>query len=379
MPFEIIRNDIVNVKADAIVNTANPEPEIGRGTDMAIHHKAGPQLLKERKKIGRIEPGCSAATPAFGLDAKYVIHTVTTYWQDGRHGEAEILRKAYDSALELADSLKCGSIAFPLMSAGTYGFPKETAMSVAISAFTDFLLSHDMRILLVVFGSDAYSLAGSLFDDVKSFVDDRYVDEASAWERRSESYPDIPTHHQEWREAAPSGRPSSRPASSSSSHAPLGNLPHGYQTGAAREEEERPAAEKSESLFAGEELEFLSLEDILRRREPTFVEYLRDLIREKELKDPDIYRRGGISRQLFNRIINDLEYQPTKRTVWQLIIGMQLDLVQGRKLMEKAGYSMTRSSKTDLMLEYFIRHKRYSIIEIDIALSDAGLPTLQRE
>jgi O-acetyl-ADP-ribose deacetylase (regulator of RNase III) len=377
MPFEIIRNDIINVKADAIVNTANPEPVIGRGTDMAIHHKAGPELLEERKKIGRIEPGCSAVTPAFGLDAKYVIHTVTTYWQDGEHGEAELLRRAYDSALQLADSLECESIAFPLMSSGEYGFPKEIAMSVAISAFTEFLMSHDMSILLVVFGSEAYSLAGSLFNDVRSYVDDRYVEEASIWERKSGDSPKESAPHSVWRREVSFGHPSARPSSSTSSHEPLGNILN-LQIGAFDAEEEIEL-EKSETALEKDETELLSLEDILRRREPTFVEFLRDLIREKELKDPDIYRRGGISRQLFNKMINNLEYQPTKRTVWQLIVGMQLDLIQGRKLMEKAGYSMTRSSKIDLMLEYFILHKRYNIIEIDIALDDAGLPTLQRD
>ena len=159
----------------------------------------------------------------------------------------------------------------------------------------------------------------------------------------------------------------------------MGNVLHEYQIAADNDDEEEIELEELEVRIPAGEPDFFSLDDILRRRESTFVEFLRDLLREKELKDPEVYRRGGISRQLFNRMINDMEYQPTKRTVWQLIVGMQLDLNQGRKLMEKAGYSMTRSSKTDLMLEYFILHKRYNIIEIDIALSDAGLPTLQRD
>ncbi len=367
MPFEIVRNDIISVRADAIVNTANPEPVIGRGTDMAIHEKAGPQLLEERKKIGRIEPGCSAATPAFGLDAKYVIHTVTAPWQDGGHGEEEILRKAYDSALELASELECESIAFPLMSSGSYGFPKETAMSVAIRSFTDFLMTHDMRILLVVFNRDAYSLAGSLFNDVRSYVDDRYVEERSAWERKNWPVPGAGVHSEK-SESRPS---SSRPAAG---HAFHGN----FFTEALMFEEEDEDGDVEWGISAEEDLREKSLEEILRGREATFVESLRDLIREKEFKDSEVYRRAGMSRQLFNKIINNLEYQPTKRTVYQLIIGLQLDISQARKLMEKAGYSMTRSSKTDLVLEYFIRHRRYSIIEIDLALLDQGLPLLER-
>ncbi len=377
MPFEIIRNDITNVRADAIVNTANPEPVIGRGTDMAIHQKAGPELLEERKRIGRIEPGCSAATSAYGLDARYVIHTVTTNWIDGKHGETEILRKAYDSALELADGLGCESIAFPLMSSGTYGFPKETAMSVAIGAFTDFLLKHDMDILLVVFSAEAYSLAGSLFDDVRSFVDDNYVRERSLWERRSDSHlPGAERREEGYGQGHfPAPVSSSRPSIHSifSSWIAAEDEEEDIELEESREPEDKSEGARHNGTEAAQ-----SLEEILRSRESTFVEFLRDMIREKEMKDPDIYRRAGISRQHFNKMINDLEYQPTKRTVWQLIVGMQLNMNEAKKLMEKAGFSMTRSNKTDLVMEYYILHRRYSIIEIDIALLDAGLPTLTR-
>ena len=370
MPFEIIRHDIVSIKADAIVNTANPEPVIGRGTDTAIHEKAGPKLLEARKEIGRIEPGCSAATPAFGLDAKYVIHTVTSFWVDGKHGETEILRKAYDSALELADSHKCESIAFPLLAAGTYGFPKETAMSVAISAFTDFLLSHDMKILLVVFNSEAYSLAGSLFDDVKSFVDDNYVDEKTVWERRSETS-SRRSERPKWDHFTQSSAPqSSRPAGS--------HVSHGISYAEDHMADETSIKEEREILNATIEISKAKIREILKEQESTFVEFLRDIIREKDIKDSEVYRRAGMSRQLFNKIINNLEYQPTKRTVYQLIIGLQLSMDQAQKLMRKAGFSITRSSKTDLVMEYFIRHGRYNIIEIDIALEDAGLPALTR-
>ena len=196
MSFEIIRNDITRVRADAIVNAANPHPVVGAGTDTAIHKAAGPELLEARRAIGDIAPGDSAETPAFGLKAKYVIHTVTTGWIDGKHGEGEILRKAYDSALSLAGRLGCRSIAFPLLSAGSYGFPRELAMSVAIQAFTDFLMSHDMKIILAVFNKEAYSLAGSLFDDVKSFVDDNYVEERSFEERGREQF--RPKHSAGW-------------------------------------------------------------------------------------------------------------------------------------------------------------------------------------
>ncbi len=374
MSFEIIRNDITRVRADAIVNAANPHPVVGAGTDTAIHKAAGPELLEARRAIGDIVPGDSAETPAFGLKAKYVIHTVTTGWIDGRHGEGEILRKAYDSALSLAGRLGCRSIAFPLLSAGSYGFPRELAMSVAIQAFTDFLMSHDMKIILAVFNKEAYSLAGSLFDDVKSFVDDNYVEERSYEERGREHF--RPKHSEGW----------NRP------------VPGTALSGSRRDEEEGAdywqEAEFEEDLgeeivfnaiadigFAEEETEEISeltLEEILKRREASFVEYLRDLLTETGISDPVVYSRAGMSRQLFNKIINNYDYQPSKRTVYQLIIGMQLDLPKARKLMDKAGYAMTRSSRMDLMMEYFISHGRYNSIEIDVSLVDAGLPPLTR-
>ena len=381
MPFEIIRNDITRVRADAIVNTANPYPVVGAGSDTAIHNAAGPQLLEARKKIGNIEPGDSVASPAFDLDAKYVLHTVTTGWIDGKHGEAEILRKAYDSALSLAAELKCESIAFPLLSAGSYGFPKELAMSVAIQAFTEFLMSHEMQVILVVYDSEVFSLAGSLFDDVRSFIDDNYVEDRAAEEReRIEQW--LHEEDERRRDLREYRRPyAPRPSAT----APSG-LWHRKEEKEAAKEEEDLAVEGIVFNTVGaiplEDEEFgmaeASIEEILRKRETTFTEYLRDLIRETGLTDPQIYYSAGMTRQHFNKLINDLEYQPTKRTVYQLIVGMQLDMDKAQKLLEKAGYAMSRSSKFDLIMEYYIRNRKYNIIEIDVTLFDAGLPPLQR-
>ena len=126
MPLNIIRNNIVKVSADAIVNTANPEVAVGAGVDQTIYEAAGfEELLAERAKIGPMRPGQAAATPAFALDAKYIIHTVGPVWCGGDFGEREAVASCYRRSLQLADELKCESIAFPLISTGTYGFPKE--------------------------------------------------------------------------------------------------------------------------------------------------------------------------------------------------------------------------------------------------------------
>ena len=176
MPFEIVRNDITNMAVDAIVNTANPRPVIGLGVDSMIHEKAGPNLLRARQEIGSIACGSAAITPAFELRAKYVIHTVGPVWDNGSYGEEALLRSCYDNSLNLALEHGCQSIAFPLISTGNYGFPKDKALQIAISAFSEFLLAHEIQIYLVVFNRDAYKLSEKLFSSVASYIDEHYVD-----------------------------------------------------------------------------------------------------------------------------------------------------------------------------------------------------------
>ena len=176
MPFEIVRNDITNMRVDAIVNTANPRPVIGLGVDSAIHEKAGPWLLIARQKIGSIACGSAVITPAFNLDAKFVIHTVGPVWDGGSYSEETLLRSCYDNALKLALEHGCQSIAFPLISTGNYGFPKDKALQIAISAFSTFLLEHEMQIYLVVFDRKSFKLSEQLFQGVASYIDQNYVD-----------------------------------------------------------------------------------------------------------------------------------------------------------------------------------------------------------
>ncbi|MCR5510849.1 MAG: macro domain-containing protein, partial [Lachnospiraceae bacterium] len=178
MAFQIIRNDITKVAADAIVNTANPDPCYGSGTDGAIYAAAGAdELLAERAKIGTMEVGEAKATPAFALPAKYIIHTVGPAWDGGEHGEFENLRKCYENSLKLAGKLGCESIAFPLISTGVYGFPKDKALQTAISVFSEFLSDHEMEITLVVFDPKSFELSGQIFAGVDEFIDNNYVTE----------------------------------------------------------------------------------------------------------------------------------------------------------------------------------------------------------
>ena len=341
MPFTIIRNDITEVSADAIVNTANPHPVIGSGTDSAIHAKAGPQLLEDRKKIGDIAPGCCAETPAYGLHAKYVLHTVSPAWTDGQHQEAQLLRQAYDAALHRAAELQCSSVAFPLMAAGAYRFPTELALQTAIDAFTAFLMENEMQIILVLFHGTAFALAGNLFADLKSYVDENYVAAQSEKEygvcmRRREAY-----------------RPeASRSASLFDGSCAPGDFPVSHM----------------QSALTADEIQFFA--------EPTFSQKLRQHLMRHEGKDSAIYGDGAMSRQLFNKIINSSDYSPKKSTAIQLAIGLHLDLKQTQELLASAGYVLTHSDKRDVVVEYFIRKKIYKVVEIDLALEQYGLACL---
>ncbi len=185
MPFLIIRNDITKVAADAIVNSANPEPVFGSGTDRAVYQAAGAEnLLAERKKIGRMKFGEVSATRAFDLPAKYIIHAAGPKWVDGNAGEMEDLASCYRKSLFLAKRLRCKSIAFPLISTGNYGFPKDQALSVALREFREFLDTTEMEIILVVADKNSFELSSQLASSVRQFIDDHQ------WQRMfEEEYP----------------------------------------------------------------------------------------------------------------------------------------------------------------------------------------------
>lgn len=332
MPFQIVRNDITAMEADAIVNTANPRPVIGSGTDAMIHAAAGPRLLQARQKIGDIAPGTAAVTAAYDLRAKYVIHTVGPVWLDGNHGEEAILRSCYDSCLRLALKKGCKSIAFPLISTGNYGFPKDKALQTAIAAFSAFLTQHDMQIYLVVFDRTAYRLSEQLFQSVASYIDQHYVDacekEAFRYERqtlRGRAMPDM----------------------------------------AVCEACCAPAPAKSASL-----------EDFLKQADAGFSETLLKLIDKIGKKDSDIYKKANVSKQHFSKIRNNPAYKPTKATALAFAIALELDLAQTRDLIGRAGYALTASSKFDLILQFFIEQKNYNIVQINCTLYEFDQPLL---
>lgn len=335
MPFSIVRNDITNMRVDAIVNAAGHLPEVGAGVDSAIHKKAGPSLLAARREIGWIQPGTAAVTPAFDLDAEYVIHAATPIWIDGQHGEMELLRQTYDSCLALAVEHGCDSVAFPLLAAGNHGFPGRRALQAAVGAFSAFLLEHDMQIYLVVFGRDNLKLSEKLVQHVACFIDENYV---RAYER--ENYGIDSRNRRRDR----------------------------YQIGELREEcMAAPCAPKAcEPMFCAKSA--LSLDEFIKEKDAGFTETLLALIQKSGMKNSAVYKKANISKQHFSKLINDPDARPSKPTAIALALALELDLEATRDLIGRAGYALTNSSTFDLIIRYFIEHKQYNVIEINIAL-----------
>lgn len=330
MPFEIIRNDITAMAVDAIVNTANPRPVIGAGVDSAIHEKAGPQLLEERKRIGNIAVGTAAVTEGYELKAKYVIHTVGPVWRGGLLGESKLLRKCYASALALAAQKGCKSVAFPLISSGNYGFPKDKALQIAISVFSEFLMEHEMQIYLVVFDRKAFRLSEKLFQGVASYIDQHYVDEC-----RKACY------------SVPVERSIRRRDIDVCESAVLREcLPCGPR-----------AASKD-----------MSLEEMLKQADAGFTETLLKLIDQTGKKDSEIYKRANLSKQHFSKIRNNPNYKPTKPTAIALALALELNLEATKDLIGRAGYALTNSSKFDLIIRFFLEQGNYNVVEINMAL-----------
>lgn len=350
MPLEIIRNDITRVKADAIVNTANPEVAYGPSVDSAIYAAAGAEeLLKERAKIGRMSPGEVAITPAFKLDAKYIIHTVGPAWIDGSHGEEGIVATCYRRSLELAKENECESIAFPLISTGTYQFPKDKALKIAISEISSFLFDNEMLIYLVVYDTEAFVLSSKLFSDVAEYIKDS---EVAANKRK---FLGAVSHHSRRESRFGSAK---RNEDSTIDDILIGSA----MSGVALYEE----------LSADKE----SLEDVLRNKGETFQERLFRIIDKKGLDDVAVYKKANIDRKLFSKIKSNRNYNPSKKTVLAFAIALELSLDETLDLLKSAGMTFTESNIFDIIIEYCIDHKIFDIYEINCILFKYGQPIL---
>lgn len=339
MPFSIIRNDISKVKADIIVNTANPFVSVGRGVDEAVYNAAGyEELLAERKKIGILPKGEIGVTKAFRLKAKYIVHVSGPVWMNGQHGETECLKNCYRKSLDKAVELNGTSIAFPLLSSGTYGFPKDEALKVAIDVFSSFLLENEMDIYLVVFDKKSTSLSEKLFSDVRQYIDDNYVAEKKAINL----------------------------CYSANVH-PRARLGKSLEASA-----KMPLSAQLEDAAPSAEISMAEQSDIPFPNAKSFTEYLIQLLNKKNYSNSEVYLNAGISRQYFSKLICG-KIVPSKEKLLNLAVGLKLNIDETKDLLACAGYAISRFSKADLIYEYYIEKGKYNLVEISLALDDAGV------
>lgn len=358
MPFKIVRNDITKMQVDAIVNTANMLPIYSDGTDSAVYEAAGAEeLLAERRKIGELEEGQVAITPGFRLPAKYIIHAVSPMYIDGESGEKELLRSCYRRSLELACEKGCKSIAFPLIATGSFGYPKEEGMRIALDEINAFLMKQEMLIYLVVFDTEATRLGRNVYPELEEYIDKHYVEV----QKKKEYWFPL--------QAAVTAAPIRRKANRSE----LLWEEDLCEMDVAAPQMNAVCWEKLDEDELFEERES-ALEDRLKHLTDTFQEYLMYLIESKGLANAQVYKGAYLTKQLFSKIKLNPDYHPDKGTALRLCVGAQLNLDETKDLLARAGYALSPCDKRDVIFSFFIEQEIYDMLDIDIALEEYGLP-----
>ena len=383
MPFKIVRNDLTKMQVDAIVNTANPKPKYSSGTDTAVYKAAGEEeLLAERKKIGYMNEGEVAITTGFNLPAKYIIHAVSPRYIDGNSGEENKLRECYKKSLAMAAQCQCKSIAFPLIATGSFGYPKEEGIRIALDEINAFLMKQDMLVYLVVFDTAATKLGLNLYPDLEAYIDHNYV-----CDKREEEYgdryfgsvrSDDPGYDTYRRERADLEARLYRARE---------NMPIGVSVEMLSECSMAPSApcapvsqaSKAFDEFDDDYYDFLeenesALKERMEHMSDTFQEYLMYLISTKKLTNAEVYKKAIVTKQLFSKIKLNPDYHPDKATAMRLCVGARLNLDETKDLLARAGYALSPCDKRDIIFSFFIEHEVFDMIEIDIALEEHGLP-----
>lgn len=352
MPFEIIRQDITDMKTDAIVNPTNNKLQpSSSGVCGSIFKKAGFQKLQNAcQKIGSIKIGDAVITKGYNLGCKYIIHTVGPVWRDGKNNESTLLYNTYINCLKLAKYKKCKSIAFTLISSGNFGYPKDKALKIATNAIKDFLSENDMLIYLVVFDKKSFKISKNLFDSIKQYIDDNYVDahKDKRYKQNIDILDDVDSSTVLYSMTKPK----------------------------SKSKKSKLFSKKSSPIEINEEASPLpfelddeeSLLYALSNTEDTFSESLLKLIDESGLTDAQVYKKANIDRRLFSKIRKNKDYTPSKSTVLSLAIALELDINKTKDLLRKAGFALSHSNKFDIIIEYFISNNTYDIYTINEVL-----------
>ena len=347
MPLKLIRHDLTKMQVDVIVNTANKLPVFSCGTDSAVYHAAGvEELLRAREAIGELCEGDCAITDGFKLPCKYIIHAVSPLYVDGNHNEEEKLRSCYKKSLKLAVQYKCQSIAFPLIATGSFGYPKEEGLRIALDEIHAFLMHHDLMVYLVVFDEESTRLAKQLEKDLEAYIDSHYVEEMLLQEAC------FSNQLANYRKPRASGK---RRRISNAKMMAECSVPSEIKA-------------VDDCLYDDSQLK-----ERMNHLSDTFQEYLMYLIQNKGLKNSDVYNRAILTKQLFSKIKLNPDYHLDKSTALRLCVGALLTLDETKDLLARAGYALSPCDKRDIIFSFFIERGIYDMIEIDIALEEHGL------
>ena len=338
----------------------------GGGVDGAIHRAAGPELLAECRTLGGCETGQAKLTGAYRLPCRYIIHTVGPIWRGGKSGEPELLASCYRNSLKLAAEKHCETVAFPLISAGAYGYPRGEAMRIARETIAAFLREHELTVYLLVFGRADYLEGTRQFSEIQSYIDDHYADARKDDVSSRRLFGSAAFSRSEFPFQA-------REASVEDGALPweAGEVPAPMAAPAAAKRAEKPG----EKTPAGKKLPFFlnsdrkrSLDRALGELDESFSQSLLRLIDEKGLTDVQCYKKANIDRKLFSKIRSNDQYRPSKATALAFAVALELSPVETERFLKTAGYALSRSSKFDVIVEYFIRSGNYNIFEINEAL-----------
>jgi O-acetyl-ADP-ribose deacetylase (regulator of RNase III) len=355
--------------------------------DAAIHVAAGPRLFEARKKIGEIAVGEVRYSRAFDLLAKYVFHTVGPDCRREEPNQEEKLKSCYTKCLQLAKQLSCESIAFPMISTGVYECPRETSMQIAVSAISEFLMQNDMDVTLVVYDPESYVLSTKLFDDVKAYVDENYVESTP-----KDAGIDLLEDEDMRRLEHFSNRSTSESIMSEPIEESAGNIMYSIDPEGSMSEETRGDLEDdaiNAMEFRRPDIGFggdaklkpagsvlppkskTDLEAIIGSRAPgaeTFSQMLLRLIDKSGKRDAEVYQKAGQSKQLFSKIRTQRNYQPNKNTVLSFAIALELNMDQTLDLLKSAGYTLSDGIKMDVAIRFFIENGVYDLFQIKITL-----------
>lgn len=364
MPLKIIRGDITKLDVDAIVNAANETLLGGGGVDGCIHRAAGPGLLAECRTLGGCKTGNAKITAAYNLPCRHVIHTVGPVWHGGGYGERDLLVSCYRTSLALAKEAGCQSVAFPLISAGVYGYPKAQAIRVAMDTITEFLAENEMDVYMVIFGKEAFKISEKLFDDITQYIDDNYVDEYEMRYPESRRIRMIQENRSDYMAAFLSKfADEETECCDAAPIAPSDAAPMAPSAPPPEPCASMPAPSMSDKSAAPE-----SIEAALNMLDESFSQMLLRKIDEKGMTDPECYKKANVDRKLFSKIKNDPSYKPSKPTVIAFAIALELPLAEACEMLMKAGFALSHSNKFDVIIEYFIINGNYNIFEINETL-----------